>query len=131
MYDCVSLAIQDRIELGKDRSHARCVVNPALVRLEHREQILFSYELDLEAVTGFLSVGPEDLERPPIVSRHEQVVSITVLEVTFETREVLLHHTAHRIIGRVTPAVERNVNQRFNRLTSLNQIGRASCRERG
>src|ERR1044072_3694173 len=121
MYDCVSLAIQDRIELGKDRSHAWCVVNPALVRLEHGEQILFSYELDLKAVTGFLFVGPEDLERAAIVRRHEQVVSISVREVTFETREVLPPHTAHRINGRVTPAVERNVNQRFNRLTSLNR----------
>src|ERR1043166_10149467 len=121
MYDCVSLTIQDRIELGKDRSHARCFVNPALFRLEHCEQILFSYELDLEAVTGFLFVGPEDLERAAIVRRHEQVVSISVREVTFETREVLLHHTAHRIIGRVTPAVERNGNQGLNRWTWLNR----------
>jgi len=112
--DCVGLTSKDWIEFRKNSPDARDVGYSGLVRFEHRDEILLGDEFDLKAVTGFLFVRPEDLERTPIVGRHQQVVSIFVREVTIETREVLLDHPTHRVIGRVAPAIERNMNQRFH-----------------
>jgi hypothetical protein len=58
----------------------------------------------------YSTVGAEHLKRTAIVCRNEQIVSVSVREIAFEAREVLLDHGVHGIIGRVAPAVKRNVD---------------------
>jgi len=113
VHDWVGCARQYRIELREDHSDRAYVVKPVEIRVENREQLLFRDELHLETVAGFLLVRGDNLERTSIVGRDEESVGVFVGEVAFEAREELLDHGAHRVIGRVAPAVEWDVDQRL------------------
>ena len=112
--DGISFTVEDWIEFRKDRSDAWYVYDPAFVRFEHGDEILLGHEFDLKAITRFLLVGPEDFEWPAIVCGNQQVVSISMCEVTLETHKVLLNHAAHGVIRCIAPAVERDMNQGFD-----------------
>ena len=112
VHDRIRCALQNRIEFRKDHPDRAHVVKPVKIGVENGKQLVFRDELQLEAVAGFLLVRGDDLERASIVGRHEQSVRVFVNEVALQTREELLDHAAHRVIGRVTPAVERDVDQR-------------------
>lgn len=81
------------------------------IGVECGEQVLLRHEFQPEAKAGFLFVGRDDFERAAIVGGHEQGVGVFVREVTFETREMLLDHYAHGVVGRVGPTIDWNVDQ--------------------
>ncbi|HJT66060.1 MAG TPA: hypothetical protein VJ749_06385 [Pyrinomonadaceae bacterium] len=114
VHDAVRLTIQYGIELRKDSSDGRNIFEHAPIDFENREQIVIGDELYLETVAGLLLVRPKDLERPAIVGRHQQVISIPMRKITLQTNQMLLDHPAHRIIRRITPAIEWNMNQRLD-----------------
>ena len=68
-------------------------------------------ELQLKTVSGFSLVCGDDLENTPIVGRDEQSVGVFVSEIALQAREELLDHGPHRIIGRVAPTVEWDVDE--------------------
>ncbi len=83
------------------------------IGVEDREQIVLRYKLQLKAVAGFSLVGGKDFEWAPIVGGDQKGVRILVSEVAVEARENLLDHDAHRVVRRVAPAVDWNMDQWF------------------
>jgi hypothetical protein len=80
------------------------------IGVEYAEQVVLRHEFQLKAVAGFVLVGGKYFERAAIVGGYEQSVGILVGEVAVHTGEDLLHHGAHRVVRRVGPAVDWDVD---------------------
>jgi hypothetical protein len=113
VYNRLGFLVQDWIEFREDGPDTRDVIDAAGIGFKSREQIVCGHEPQFETVAGLLLVDGEDLERTAIVGGDEQVVAVSVREVTIETCKVLLDHCTHCVVGGVVPRVERDVNQRL------------------
>src|SRR6185295_3885261 len=90
--------IENRIEFRKDHSDAGNIIQPAVISIENGKQIVRGHEPQLEAISVFLLVLGQNLQRTTIVSRDEQVVRVFVSEIGVQTCQQLLNHGTHQPI---------------------------------